>query len=399
METKTLNPSAPAGARLAYVDNIRWTVIAMVVLMHACVTYSGSGSWFYVEKTTQDIASTLAFGIYQSFAQAFFMGLLFFLAGTLVPAAYDRKGFLRFVGDRAVRLGVPSLVFMLVLNPLTNIIRDIGTGGSVTWAGLLPVYRDFIVSGRFLGASGPLWFAVALLVFSIVYALVRLAADLRRSRAPRQRVTPRTFTARAINIGLACVIALIAVIAFLIRLVQPLGTSVMNMQLGYFSSYVVLFVAGLWAGRNGFLQAVPAQLGRTWLWVSIGVGLPVWMLLQGLGGALEGKQALFSGGWHWQAAGIAAWESFFCVAFSLGLLTVYRERVNMKNRLTGLLSYTGFGVYAFHAPLLVGVSMLLLTVAMHPLAKTLIVAGIAWVVSIAFAWVVRKIPGVGRLFA
>ena len=397
METKTL--AAPSGARLAYIDNIRWTMIAMVVLMHACVTYSGSGSWFYVERTTQDVASTLVFGIYQSFAQAFFMGLLFFLAGTLVPAAYDRKGFPRFVGDRAVRLGVPSLVFMLILHPLTNIIRDLGTGGSVTWAGLLPVYRDFVVSGRFLGASGPLWFAVALLVFSIVYALVRVAAGLGRSRTPRQPVAPRTFTARAINIGVGCVIALIAVIAFLIRLVQPLGTSVMNMQLGYFSSYVVLFVAGLWAGRNGFLQAVPAQLGRTWLWVSIGVGLPVWMLLQGLGGALEGKQALFSGGWHWQAAGIAAWESFFCVAFSLGLLTVYRERVNMKNRLTGLLSYTGFGVYAFHAPILVGVSMLLLTVAMHPLAKTLIVAGIAWVVSIAFAWVVRKIPGVGRLFA
>ena len=97
METKTLNPSSPAGARLAYIDNLRWTVIAMVVLMHACVTYSGMGSWFYVERTTQDIASTLVFGIYQSFAQAFFMGLLFFLAGTLVPAAYDRKGFLRFV--------------------------------------------------------------------------------------------------------------------------------------------------------------------------------------------------------------------------------------------------------------------------------------------------------------
>ena len=399
METKTLNPSAPAGARLAYVDNIRWTVIAMVVLMHACVTYSGSGSWFYVERTTQDIASTLVFGIYQSFAQAFFMGLLFFLAGTLVPAAYDRKGFLRFVGDRAVRLGVPSLVFMLVLNSLTNIIRDTGTGGRVTWAGLLPVYRDFVVSGRFLEASGPLWFAVALLVFSIVYALVRLAAGLGQGRTTRQPVAPRAFTARAINIGVCSLIALIAVIAFLIRLVQPLGTSVMNMQLGYFSSYVVLFIAGLWSGRNGFLQAIPAPIGRTWLWISVGVGLPLWMILQGLGGALEGKRELFSGGWHWQAAGIAAWEAFFCVAFSIGLLTVYRERVNVKSRLTGLLSYTGFGAYTFHAPILVGVSMLMLSVAMHPLAKTLVVAGIAWVASIAFAWLVRKIPGVGRLFA
>jgi len=171
------------------------------------------------------------------------------------------------------------------------------------------------------------------------------------------------------------------------------------MQLGYFSSYIVLFVAGLWAGRNGLLAAIPTKIGRTWLWVSIGVGLPVWMILQGLGGAIEGRQDLFNGGWHWQAAGIAIWESFFCVAFSLGLLTVYRDRVNMKNRLTGLLSYTGFGVYTFHAPILVGVSMLLLTVTLHPLVKALIVASLAWVASTAFAWVVRKIPGIGRIFA
>jgi hypothetical protein len=397
MEAKIL--TAPSGARIAYVDNIRWTVIAMVVLMHTCVTYSGMGSWFYVERTTQDVASTLVFGIYQSFAQAFFMGLLFFLAGTLVPAAYDRKGFLRFTADRAVRLGVPSLVFMLVLDPLTNIIRKVGTGEGVTWSVFLPQYRDFVLSGRFLGSSGPMWFAVALLVFSIVYAVVRLAAGLVRGGSSRPSAAPRTFSARAINIGVACVIAIIALVAFLLRLVQPLGTSVMNMQLGYFSSYIVLFAAGLWAGRTGFLQALPGKVGRTWLWVSIGVGLPLWMILLGLGGALEGRQDLFNGGWHWQAAAIAAWEAFFCVAFSLGLLTVYRERVNMKNRFTGLASYTGFGVYAFHAPILVGASMLLLPVALHPLAKALVAAGLAWVASTAFAWVVRKIPGVGRMFA
>jgi glucan biosynthesis protein C len=288
--------AAPAGARIAYIDNIRWTVIAMVVLMHACVTYSGMGSWFYVERTTQDVASTLAFGIYQSFAQAFFMGLLFFIAGTLIPAAYGRKGFLRFTTDRAVRLGVPSLVFMLVLDPLTTIIRKVGTGEGVTWSAFLPQYRDFVLSGRFLGSSGPLWFAVALLVFSIVYAVVRLAAGLVHGSSSRPSAAPCAFTTRSINIGVACVITLIALIAFLIRLVQPLGTSVMNMQLGYFSSYIVLFVAGLWAGRNGFLQALPGKLGRTWLWVSIGVGLPLWMILQGLGGALEGKQGLFTGG-------------------------------------------------------------------------------------------------------
>ncbi len=395
---KTL--TAPSGARLAWIDNIRWTMIAMVVLMHACVTYSGQGSWFYVERTTQDIASTLVFSIYQTFAQAFFMGLLFFLAGTLVPKAYDRKGFLRFLGDRAVRLGVPSLVFMLILNPLTNVIREIVTGVGFSWTAFLTWYRGFVASGDFLSASGPLWFAVALLIFSIVYAIVRLFTDLVRAGSPRQPgAGARTITGRAVTIAVLALTALIALIAFLIRLVQPLGTSVANMQLGYFASYVVLFVAGLRAGRTGLLQAIPAKSGRTWLWLSIAIGLPLWVVLLWFGGALEGNQALFMGGMHWQAAGFALWESFFCVAFSLGLLVLYRERANVANRATGLLSYTSFGAYTFHAPILVGVSMLFIAVTMHPLAKTLVAASAAWVLSVAFAWVVRKIPGVGRFFA
>jgi glucans biosynthesis protein C len=406
METKTV--TTPAGARIAWVDNLRWTVIAMVVLVHACVTYSGQGSWFFQEKMSQDVASTLVFGIYQSFAQAFFMGLMFFLAGTLVPAGYDRKGFLRFVADRAVRLGVPSLVFMLILAPLTRMISE-SAGKGVDWGAFFLTYRDFILTGRFLSASGPMWFAVALLVFSILYAAARLVADaVRRPASKRPAAAPRVITGRAISIGAVCLIAIIALGAFLLRLVQPLGTSVMNMQLGYFSSYIVLFAAGLWAGRNGLLAAIPAKVGRTWLWISIAVGLPLWMAVQGFGGALSGKGHLFDGGLNWQAAAIATWEAFFCVGFSLGLLILYRERekraprragVNVSTRLTGLLKSTGFGVYTFHAPILVGASILILPLAMHPLAKALLAAGLAWAASTAFAWVVRKIPGVGRMFA
>jgi len=397
METKNLN--AAAGPRVAWIDNIRWTVIAMVVLMHACVTYSGMGSWFYKEATTLGIAGTLVFSIYQIFSQAFFMGLMFFLAGIMIPAAYDRKGFLRFIADRVVRLGVPALVFMLVLDPLTNVIRTVGTGGTVNWAVWLPGWLDNVRSGRFLSASGPLWFAVALLVFTVVYAVVRLVADLVRGGAPRQRGVIKNLSSRSVHVAVLCLVAIIAVPAFAIRLVQPLGTSVMNMQLGYFASYVVLFVAGLWAGRNGLLQAIPVKAGRAWLWLSIGIGLPTWALLIGFGGALEGRDALYMGGLHWQAAGYAVWESFFCVAFSLGLLTLYRERANAKNPVTGLLTYTGFGVYTFHTPILVGVSVLLISVTMHPLAKALVAAGLAWAASVAFAWVIRKIPVAGKFFA
>ena len=38
----------PAKARLDFVDNLRWVMIILVVSMHAAVTYSHVGSWYYI---------------------------------------------------------------------------------------------------------------------------------------------------------------------------------------------------------------------------------------------------------------------------------------------------------------------------------------------------------------
>lgn len=123
--------AVPAGDRMAFIDNLRWLVIGMVVIMHACVTYSGLGSWYYKEPSTLGVASTLVFSVYQSFAQAFFMGMLFLIAAYFIPRAYDRKGFGRFVRDRLFRLGVPTLVYMLILNPLTDLLAQASRGQAI----------------------------------------------------------------------------------------------------------------------------------------------------------------------------------------------------------------------------------------------------------------------------
>jgi glucans biosynthesis protein C len=46
------------------------------------------------------------------------MGFLFFLAGYFVPRAFEAKGATRFLRDRAIRLGIPTLVFMLIIHPV-----------------------------------------------------------------------------------------------------------------------------------------------------------------------------------------------------------------------------------------------------------------------------------------
>jgi len=388
-----------AKPRLAYIDNVRWTVIAMVVLVHACVTYSGIGSWYYKEPAALDLGARLVFALYETFSQAFFMGILFFVAAVLAPGSYDRKGFGRFLGERLFRLGIPTLVFMLILSPVTNLAREAGTGHVTSGSELLHRYAAYLAGGSFIGETGPLWFTAALLVFSTLYALGRLLAGaLRGSRVPAA-TPPLDLAPRTVHLLAVGLVVVIGAGSFLVRLVQPIGTAWYNMQLCFFPQYVVLFAAGLWAGRRGFLSALPRAVGMTWLKLAFAVGVPAWFLLMGFGGVMNGRESVIMGGMRWQAAAYAAWEAFFAVSMSIGLLTLYREKANVRNRATGLLADSCFGIYVFHAPILVGISMLLRTAAMYPLLKAAVAAVTAFALSLAFAALVRRIPGLRKVFA
>ena len=110
------------GQRLVFIDNIRWVVIILVVLMHLNVTYSTMGLWYYLEARDIDPLSQLLFGMYGSLNQAFMMGLLFLIAGYFVLGSFDKKGFKPFVTDRIIRLGIPTLIYMLLIHPVTMMI-------------------------------------------------------------------------------------------------------------------------------------------------------------------------------------------------------------------------------------------------------------------------------------
>jgi Acyltransferase family len=394
----TLNEQARP--RMAYIDNLKWTMIIMVVLIHACVTYSGIGSWFYKEPSSLDAVSTLVFSFYESFSQAFFMGILFFIAATFVPGSYDRKGFGRFIADRCVRLGVPVLIFMLVLDPLIRLLLELFAGHRPALSTLASEYAAVIRSGAVLSRTGPLWFALALLVFSILYAVVRLALPGRIGAPAAREGSPRPPEARSVHLAAVALMAIIAAGSFFVRTVQPIGTAWLNMQLCFFPQYIVLFVAGLWAGRTGFLRSMPASVEKTWLKLAFMVGVPAWFLLLGLGRSPHtGSLEYFFGGLHWQAAGYATWEAFFAVSISLGLVALFREKANTPTPATDLLSRTSFGVYSFHAPILVTISLALRAWMLYPLAKAALAAAIALAASLVFAALVRRIPGLGRIFS
>ena len=372
--------------RLLFIDNLRLVMIILVVLQHAAVTYSGLGSWFYYERAPLDKISFVLFGLFQGLNQAYFMGILFLIAGYFVPAAYDRKGFGRFVKDRLVRLGIPALIFMLLINPFIGYVL-LGFQMSSPKPPFWSAYSAYLTSGNFLSGSGPLWFALALLIFSVIYAVVRLVSGQRSA-------TGSAPVARKISTWqIVLLMAVIAAATFAIRQVYPAGATFMNMQLGYFAIYIVLFIVGIAAYRQGWFSSIDYAYGSKWLKAALPWGLLAFAVIM-VGAELSHTAiANYNGGWHWQSAAYATWESFTAVAMSIGLITLFREKYNQQSKLVKILSDNSFAVYVFHAPVLISISLLMAPLALIPIAKFVIVAPLAVSASFALTYfILRRVP-------
>jgi surface polysaccharide O-acyltransferase-like enzyme len=349
------------------------------------------GSWYYTEKRSADVdkPSLLFFLFYETHVQAFFMGLLFFVAGYFTPGAFDRKGARRFAADRALRLGGPTLLYVFLIHPplVYCLIRAQGRQPS----GFGEFYAHYIARLGFLSGTGPLWFAAALLIFSIVYALVRSVA---KDTVPAGGATaPTSMTLLALGLG-------IAVLTFLVRVVQPIGTSVLNMQLCFFAQYVMLFCAGTIAYRRNALLAIPTRRGYTWLATALLLGPPLWAATLYLGGLFSAGLDPFAGGWHWQNAAYALWESLFCVFVSGGLITLFREKLNRQGLFARYLSANAFAVYVFHAPVLVALAWWTRGVHAPPLLKFALLSALGLAATLLLSsLLLRRIPLLRRLMA
>ncbi|WP_027525015.1 acyltransferase family protein [Bradyrhizobium sp. Ec3.3] len=372
----TAAAGAHAPSRLLFIDNIRWSMILLVLSMHAADTYSPFGNWYYVDRQATGFGTALFFGIYQSFLQAFFMAVLFFIAGYFAAASCDRKGFLTFARDRFVRLGLPTLLYMFVIGPLTQYFL------SRTWGrgGFGHQWLVHLGDGEWLSETGPMWFCAVLLLFSLAYGLIRLSGWQERTVALRWPM----------------VIAFVMVMAgatFAVRIVVQAGTSVLNVHPGDLPQYLLMFVAGAYGYRGNWMTGLAEGACLRWGALALALSVPLFAALVLFGGGLEGETALYSGGFNLVSAGKCLWEALVCVGMGLLMLAVYRRRFDVQGPVAKWLSDNAFGVYLIHPPILIGFAMLLHGLPLFALTKALLLTMLAAVGSFAVsALILRKSP-------
>lgn len=381
--------------RTYFLDRIRVVLTILVIAHHTAITYGGSGGWFYREITDEGRLTSLLLSFMCGIDQSFFMGMFFLMAGYFTPPSLERKGTARYVLDRLLRLGVPWLVFGYLLGPITVAISRTTQGHS-----FIESLTGYLSTSRFFG--GPLWFAEALLIFALGYLLVRpllpshvsrhgpsATADARPVARPEARPVPGNghWFAAALLAGAS---------AFAIRQWIPVGTEWFGLQLGFFASYVVLFVVGCMAWPHRWLERVERPQAIFW-WVVTLVTIPVLIITAALGGAFAGKPINVHGGWSWPALVYAFWEPFVAWGVIAMLLWRFRERGNTASEAWQRWSARAYGAFIVHAPVIVSIAVLLRGWEAPAIIKFAVVAASGAYVSFAIGGWLLRIPGAKKI--
>jgi glucans biosynthesis protein C len=368
--------------RLLYIDNLRWCLISMVVVMHAAVTYSSFGSWYYREHPTLGLGTAISFAAYQSLQHAVSMGLLFGIAGYFAAGMVARKGVLGFVRERLYRLGWPLLLYMALIGPFTEFYLA-GSWQSNPPRSFAEDWLHHLANGELWNGSGPLWFCLVLLIFSGGFAGARTFWPV---ALPSPQPPPKVRSVIAFAFAMSLV-------AFGVGLLVPTDRTILNVSIHDASQYPFMFVAGVAAWQGDWLRQISSRFGRLMLFGGLSVSVLWWLCIVFFGGAVEGSTAAYGGGWHWQAAAMDLWRSGTCVSLSLGLITFFRDFFDWQGPVTSFLSRSAFGVYVLHPPILVAITRAMQGISLTAGSKFLMASAIGVVASfLVVGLLARRVP-------
>ena len=371
--------------RLAFVDNLRVVLTALVIAHHAGQAYGPGGAW---PVSSPERAWVL--GPFFSVNAAFFMGLFFLVAGYFLPGAFDRKGARGFLTDRALRLGAPLLFTALAL---FGPIAYLGYEGELSFPRF--IFQVYLGGGQLQVAH--LWFIAHLLLYAAGYAAWRRFAP----RAPR---LTRLVTESARVPGQRAILGLIvalAVVTAVVRVWFPIDRwehvlGLVPVEVAHLPQYMTLFVIGVAAARRDWLLRFPAAAGLMWLGIGSAAAVARYAYA-----ALRSREVLPAlvapGGRDWRSLVWSGWEALICVGLCIGLLILAREVCNRQGRIGRALAAGSYATYVVHLWPVIGLQFALTGVALPPLVKFAVVTLAAVPLSFVLGGLIRRLPGVKRV--
>lgn len=361
-------------SRLHFVGPIRIFLIALVVAQHSAEAYVSTGGNWMVNDPVKS-GALLPLFIWNG---TFFMGFFFLISGYFLEASIARNGLRGAVLSRVLRLGLPLLIFVVLVNGLIGYLM---TGSEAS-------YPEFVLRTYLLGGNaefGPLWFIAHLLLYVLIYAALRA---LLIGAGPFPLKVPAPGPGQVLAFAFV-----LGIVTLLIRIRYPIDDwirlfGLVRAEPARMPQYVSLFLIGIVAGQNDWFTKIGTRMATAWF-------------LAGL--------AIFAVMTAWAAPRLVvpddmglrlAWgflEAFVGTGTILGLLVFFRARFANPSRLARTLEGNVYGVYLIHVYAVIGLQAALRPLPWPAEAKFLAVWAGAIAISFALTALARLVPAVRRI--
>ena len=377
-------------------SNLRAVVIVVVMAFHSVLAYLASlpasayrfdeAPYLWQAIPIVDDHRWFGFDLFCAWQDVSLMSLMFFLSGLFVPSSLARKGSITFLSDRFFRIGLPLVLVVVFLMPVTYYPTYLVTAVDPSIA----AYWQHLTALPFW-PCGPQWFLWQLLTLNVVAAgLHRIAPGWSES------LGRLAASARAHPIRFFVVLVAVSALAYvpLALIYSPwVWTSYgpFSFQLSRALHYLVYFFAGCAVGAYGLdrgLLASDGALARHWAaWLAASiVGFVLWALPTSL--MVDGRQASLL-----VQAAAAFGFVLACAAGCFALLALCLRFALERTRILDSLSVNAYSVYLLHYVFIVWLQYLLLPLALFAAGKAAIVfsgtLALSWVAAVALgnvAW-------------
>jgi peptidoglycan/LPS O-acetylase OafA/YrhL len=370
--------SAVQDDRLAFLDVLRVAIIVMVIAHHAAQAYGPTGgNWPVTDSSSSDW-----FAPFHTVDAAVGLGLLFLLAGYLVPRSYDRKGPTTFLKQRWARIGVPLLVFAFAVHlPVVYLVSGVEPGELV---GLL-------YEGGWQGLYLHLWVLGHLLLYTSIYAAWRKTTD--RPGRLRRIFPPPT------NATIAAFVVALTLVTWIIRWWYPIDEwvplfFVLAAEPANLVQYVSLFFLGIAAYRNDWFRLVPTRIGVLWL----GIGLSATFAIAAIQATGVWNNFLATGGASPRSLLLAGLGALVCTGLSVGLIVTARELLDRPQPVLAAMATASYPAYILHFWIVIGLQFAILALDLPAFVKFAAVTVLGVALSFGIGHVASRVPGVRVVF-
>ncbi|MGZ4602327.1 MAG: acyltransferase family protein [Kineosporiaceae bacterium] len=357
-----------------WVDNLRVVLIAGVIVVHTATAYVVDIPWYYDDERTTSRVWSVVLGFPVFAGGVFGLGALFFVAGWFSVGSLARRGPGGFARSRLLRLGGPLLVFVLLMQPLTDYI------------GNLRSERGSFVHYLSMTEVSVMWFVAALLAFSIAYAGMR-------------RVRPGARSPGSARPGVLVVVAsaTIALSCLAVWQVWPWNADMfLSLRFGEWPQGAVLFALGVHAAETGWMNRLQPvfirRLGRV-----AALAAAALAALFGAEAASGDVDELLQATALGPTILFAALDGLLAVTWTLWCVAWFRRRWTSHGPLLSKASRASYATYFVHPLVLTTLMVVFGSVALLPELKFLVISAAGVLTCFAVGYALTRVPGVSKV--